>query len=346
MRIYEIDPTRDDRWNRLLAAHPRASIFHTQGWLEALRQTYGYYPVAFTTAAPGLPLNDALVFCRISCWPKRKRLVSLPFSDHCAPLVDSQQQLDRLLDYSHLKLKHENLSYVETRYSQADDNAVEGATRGQRYWFHTLDLTRSLDEIHDQLHRDCIQRKIRRADREKLSYEQGTSDTLIAKFYQLLLTTRRRLGLPAQPIAWFRNIVSNLDHQAQIRVASKDGQPIASILTLRFKNTMVYKYGSSDRRFSNLGGTQLLFWKSIEEAKRDGLSELDLGRTDYGDVGLARFKERWGATRTTLAYDRFPQRHSNSLSQVVQASIGKHIWSRTPESLLAFAGRLLYKHIG
>src|SRR5580700_8950379 len=99
MSMYEIDPTRDERWERLLAAHPRASIFHTRGWLEALRQTYGYYPVAFTTSAPGLPLTNALVFCQISNWLKGRRLVSLPFSDHCAPLVGNQEELDCLLDY-------------------------------------------------------------------------------------------------------------------------------------------------------------------------------------------------------------------------------------------------------
>jgi Acetyltransferase (GNAT) domain len=346
MSMYEIDPTRDERWERLLAAHPRASIFHTRGWLEALRQTYGYYPVAFTTSAPGLPLTNALVFCQISNWLKGRRLVSLPFSDHCAPLVGNQEELDCLLDYSYRKLKQEKLSYVETRYTRVEEGAGSALNHDHHYWFHTLDLNHPVDELFGRLHRDCIQRKIRRAAREKLSYEQGVSDELVAKFYQMLLITRRRLGLPAQPIAWFRNIIGNLSGQVQIRVASKDGHPIASILTLKFKDALVYKYGCSDRSHSSLGGTQLLLWNAILEAKSDGLLELDLGRTDYGDSGLARFKERWGATRSTLSYVRHPEGRSISLSEVVQANIGKYVWSHAPESLLAFAGRLLYRHIG
>ena len=37
MNVYEIDPTTDERWEGLLQSHPRASIFHTRGWLEALQ---------------------------------------------------------------------------------------------------------------------------------------------------------------------------------------------------------------------------------------------------------------------------------------------------------------------
>ena len=55
MTVYEIDPTRDERWDEFLQNHPDASIFHTRGWLEALRRTYGYQPVAFTLSPPGRP---------------------------------------------------------------------------------------------------------------------------------------------------------------------------------------------------------------------------------------------------------------------------------------------------
>jgi hypothetical protein len=43
--LREIDPIRDRGWTDLIERHPRASIFHTAGWLDALRRTYGYEPV-------------------------------------------------------------------------------------------------------------------------------------------------------------------------------------------------------------------------------------------------------------------------------------------------------------
>ena len=49
---------------KFLEKHPAASIFHTPGWLEALRRTYGYEPVAFTTSPPGHPLTNGSPFCQ------------------------------------------------------------------------------------------------------------------------------------------------------------------------------------------------------------------------------------------------------------------------------------------
>ncbi len=103
-----------------------------------------------------------------------------------------------------------------------------------------------------------------------MSYEVGTSERLLSSFYGLLRLTRRRHGLPPQPLAWFRNLVACLGDKLAIHVASKDGLPIASILTLSFKKTMVYKYGGSDAAHHRLGGMPFLFWQAIQRAKARG----------------------------------------------------------------------------
>jgi hypothetical protein len=346
MAVYRIDPIEDERWGRFLQCHPAASIFHTPGWLEALRRTYGYEPVAFTTSPPGQELTNGTPFCRISSWLSGRRLVSLPFSDHCTPLVEGSEQLAELLSSLRESFDQEKWKYVEIR---ADDSILPdcGAFAGSKIFvFHRLDLRPSQDEIFRNFHRDCVQRKIRRAEQASLAYEEGRSESLLAKFYHLLLVTRRKHGLPPQPVAWFRNLITCLGDQVQIRVASKDGDPIASILTLRYKHVLVYKYGCSDRRFNHLGGTQLLFWKAIQEAKNDKLSEFDLGRSDCDNAGLVKFKDRWGATRSMLNYSRLAVRHSQAVSTAAQTPVAKYLFTHAPDSLLAAAGRMLYKHIG
>lgn len=88
--------------------------------------------------------------------------------------------------------------------------------------------------------------------------EEGRSEILLDKFYDLLLLMRRQHQFPPQPRDWFRNLFACLGEQIKIGVASKDGQPIASILTLSYKGSLVYKYGCSDARFHNLGGMSFL----------------------------------------------------------------------------------------
>src|SRR5262245_41581700 len=86
--IWAIDPLCDERWAELIASHPSASVFHRCGWLAALQLSYGFEPIAFTTSSPTEPLTNALLFCKVRSWLTGSRLVSLPFSDHCEPLVE------------------------------------------------------------------------------------------------------------------------------------------------------------------------------------------------------------------------------------------------------------------
>ena len=143
-----------------------------------------------------------------------------------------------------------------------------------------------------------------------MEYERGSSDRLLRAFYALLRLTRRRHGLPPQPFAWFRNLVACLRRPASvtIHVASHDGRPIASILTLTFRKTVVYKYGGSDAAYHRLYGMPFLFWRAIQAAKAEGCEQLDLGRSDLDQPGLAVFKEHLGAARSTLTYYTFPPR--------------------------------------
>jgi len=347
MPAYWIDPIHDSRWNALVQNHPAATVFHTPGWLRALGHTYGFTPAVLTTSAPGQELANGIPFCRIESWLTGRRLVSLPFTDHCQPLADDPRDLHELLDFVLGILPSEKWKYIELR-PLCGVSMPDGPARfkpSQSFCFHRLDLRSSLDELWKQLHKDCVQRKIRRAERDGLTEECGRSQPVLDKFYRLQLKSRRRQQLPPQPLSWFRNLAESLGETLTVRIASKDGRPVAGILTLRWKDRAIYKYGCSDERFSAHGGTQLLFWRMIQEAKSNGCVELDLGRTDVDNSGLIAFKDRWGATRTALTYLRYAE----SLSRDVRKwrnGIAAKVFAHLPDVPLSLAGRLLYRHLG
>lgn len=345
MTVYKIDPIKDRRWTEFLCKHPEASVFHTSGWLEALQRTYGYEPVVFTTSPPETELRNGLAFCRITNWLTGRRLVSLPFSDHCIPLVENSAELTGMLRSLQREVVEKKWHYVEIR-ADLDLSGEAIFEKSKAYSFHRLNLRPNLDQLFHSLHKDCVQRKIHRAEREGLTCEEGIDDILLRKFYHLLLITRRKHGLAPQPIRWFKNLIACLGDKVKIRLASKEGRPVASILTLRHQRTLVYKYGCSDHRFNNLGGTQLLMWKAIQEAKNDRLDELDMGRSDCDQPGLIAFKDRWGADRSTLCYQRYPLRSSQTLMGAMQGNITKYIFAHAPDSLLAATGSMLYKYMG
>jgi hypothetical protein len=336
----------DDRWPELIARHPSASVFHTRGWLTALKANYGYQPIAFTISPPSEPLTNALLFCSVCSWLTGSRLVSLPFSDHCEPLVQNEEQFTRLCTATEAYRAECGWKYVEMRSANAMFDFSSHFGRAATYYLHKLDLRPSLDALRKSFHRDCIHRKILRAERESLAYEAGRGSALVQQFYRLLQLTRARLHLPPQPIEWFEHLMENMGKDACIRIACKEGRPIAGILTLDHGKTMVYKYGGSDARFNGFGATPMLFWRAIMEAKAAGMEELDLGRSDRDNPGLVTFKERWSAVRSTLTTWRAPIKVSSFSSEHRKVRLAKQICSTLPESVLRLAGRLLYRHIG
>ena len=274
-------------------------------------------------------------------------MVSLPFSDHCEPLLDNLGQLPEFANWLCAQCDLQRWRYVELRPISEDRSGGYGLQQGCSYWFHELDVRPSLDQIFRKMHKNSFQRKVQRAEREGLSYEMGRSQQLKNEFYELLLSTRQRQQLLPQPRAWFRNLIECMGDSLQIRVTRKSGVPIASILTLRHRTSMVYKYGCSDEKFHNLGGIPFLFWKLIEESKASGIEKIDLGRTDLDNESLIAFKDRLGASRRLLTYYRYPKTSGRGLAAVLMDSRAmRRFISFMPKAFSAKAGGVLYRHLG
>lgn len=346
MQLYTLDPLSECRWNDLVATHPKASVFHQTGWLKALAKTYGYKVVALTSTPPGEPLSDGLAFCEVRSWITGNRLVSLPFTDHAEPLLNEKGASLDFAEWMRTKCRQRNWRYIELRPYSGTVDSRNSLLPSQSFWLHTLDLTPSTEQLFRNLHKSCIQRRIRHAQRQQLSYEKGGSSELLNEFYRLLMMNRRRFRLLPQPRVWFQNLIECMKPNAEIRLVRKDGVGIAAILTLRHRGTVVYKYGCSDERFHHLAGMPLLFWKLIEESKMDGAETIDFGRTEMDNHGLVRFKGHFGAVRQRLNYFRYTERERERTPARTDSPAARALLSALPDALSSRAGRLVYRHIG
>jgi len=344
--MHVVDPLVDSRWDDFVARHPSASVFHQRSWLEALGRTYGYKPFVLTSTPPGEPLQDGVALCRVSSWMTGTRLVSLPFSDHCEPLLSGVAPPSEFMNRLRAECDLGHFRYVELRPLSTAFDAEDGFRPNGSYWFHELDLRPGPQEIFDRFHKNSFQRKIHRAEREQLTYEAGRSPQLLDEFYDLLLTTRRRHHLLPQPRSWFWNLIQCLGGKLVIRVARKNGAPIAAILTLQHGSTVVYKYGCSDESFHNLGGMPFLFWKLIEESKASGAEKIDFGRTDLDNEGLLTFKDRFGTNRKLLTYYRYSRAGRKQTLSLSDSQALRQFFAILPGTISSAAGRILYRHLG
>jgi lipid II:glycine glycyltransferase (peptidoglycan interpeptide bridge formation enzyme) len=291
------------------------------------------------------------VFCLVDSWLTGKRLVAVPFSDHCDLLIDPGPDLGAICTELSEDLERQKLQYIEFR-STGPVGAIECELKCcASYYLHHIDLQQSIADLFKKLHKNSTQRKIRRAEREGIKYEEGHSEALLEAFNRLWIPTRRRHFVPPQPASWFRNLIECFGDALKIRVASKDEQPIAAILTVLHKDVLIYKYGCSDSAFHRYGGVHLLLWRAILDAKRDGLSVFDMGRTELSNKGLVTFKDRWGSTRTNLHYSTL----SNVPAVKAETRTEKSNWKEQlvkriipflPDSAFKVVGCVMYRHLG
>jgi hypothetical protein len=344
MTVYTLSPVDDARWKALVEEHPRASVFHTPEWAQALQKAYGYAPVVYTTAPPGRDLTNGVILAQVRSWITGNRLVSVPFADHCDVLGDEAAARE-VLGHVQRQVETESLRYVELR-PEVDPWPSGPFGASDVFVFHKLDLRPPVSDLFGRLHADGIRRKVRRADRDRLGHEQGRSDALLKAFHRLLTMTRRRHGVPPQPLRWFECLRESFGDRLNIRVALKDARPVASILTLRHRDTLFYKYGASDAVYHSTGAMPFLLWKAIDEGKAAGMQTLDLGRSDADNQGLVTFKRRWGAAESRLTYLRYPAIGDRDRRAGRATKVARGVVRFLPDAVIVRAGRILYRHMG
>ena len=346
--IYKIDPLQDPRWPRFVETHPFASVFHTRAWLEAIRRTYGYKPIAYTLSPPTTELKNGVVFCRVRSWLTGSRRVSLPFSDHCEPLCESPDDLDFLIECLQAEMEHEDWKYLELRPARWEFPAKRGEAYlrpFKTYVRHRINLARDLDQLFLRLG-PTIRQNIRDAGQLDLTFERGRSEILLQKFYDLMVQARQDRRLPPQPLQWFRNLVDCMGDALEIRVASRANIPVASTVSLRFRDMTLGKYMCSDAGDYNLSVTPYLVWSDLAGAKVNGATEYDWGRSEMEDESLVGVKDLWGGNRENLVYWRYPAIESAVMTESHSPKISKYFFGLLPQNLLKAAGRALYRHIG
>ncbi len=332
----------DPRWASLVGETNEATPFHHPAWAQVLAQTYGYS--SFAIAVPGDDgcLAAGAPFLEVRSLSRRRRWISLPFTDECPLLASSANSRSRLigaLGLTHERLRAPGLEVRSTVDGFGWRMAADAVT-------HELDLGAGLDGVRAGFSRSQVTRNIARAQREGVVVRHGIGDRDLDAFYQLHTRTRRRQGVPVQPRRFFELLWSGLVESGLAYVLLADGggrEAIAGALFLRSGATSVYKFGASDVDSWRLRPNHLIFWTAIQHACECGDRRLDFGRTDLGNGGLRAFKSGWGAKERPLIYSTLAP--GAAAAGVGRASRALSVAIRKgPEWICRGTGEALYRY--
>lgn len=321
-----------------------ATIYHHPAWLKALSKTFNYEVYYLTISDSAGNIEGVIPFLKLDSWLTGKRIISLPFSTYCDPLI-YDKYLPAAIEF--IRMKFQEFSVIDIRSLNNYQNYLTDFSVTSDYCTHILKLKNTFEETFSSFHPTSVRASIRRAEKNNLTIDWGKSYEHLKIFYQLEFKLRKRLLLPPIPYNFFKNVYEELIKYdfISIPIVYKDNIPISAGFILNFKDKYYLEYTASDNRYLNLYPNHKLFFEIIKKAHNSGAKFVDFGRTNLENISLITFKEKWAAEKYLVFHhlspqERFIKKESASLKKILM-----NLNTALPDFILKLEGYIIYKHL-
>jgi len=313
--------------------------------MQVLSDTYGWPASAYVVLDDRGEPQAGIPFCRIADM-MGERILALPFSDYCDPLVTDQQCWDVLVDCLlpsrcpiSLRCLHNDLPLSDNRF----------AVVKQAKW-HRLDMRPELDQLWQGIH-DSTHRAIRKSQRESVVVRIAKSESELRAFFDMHLKIRKyKLGMLAQPFAFFQNIWRHFVEAQNgfLLLALYQDKIVAGDFFLEWKDTLYYKFNASLPADLSHRPNDLLIWEGIQRGKARGFDFLDFGLSDIDQEGLVRYKRKFGTEEKIISFLRHTPNGGPTLAEKLTRDLLTQLTRRftdqlVPDPVTEKAGEDLYR---
>jgi CelD/BcsL family acetyltransferase involved in cellulose biosynthesis len=362
IRVVEIDPTQDSRWEAFVAAHPDGLIYHHPAWLTVLEQEFG-------NASPCLACEDEagnLQGILPLAWTKGlplapgartgRRLSSLPRTPVAGALALHERATASLVDAAVERVGQARGARLELKPNwNAPALPSNRLIRAPWRKAFVLELPSRFEDLSfgTSRNRARINWAVRKADRLGVRVRFAESPEDVRSWYRLYLETMRSHSLPPRPLRLFNAMWDVLRARGLmwLLLAEHDGELIAGSLYLMFGRTIFYAFNGCRRSGLSLRPNDVIQWHAIRESCRRGFQYYDLGEVSHDNHGLADFKSKWGADELQLYryYDSEAATHlidgESPSSEPSAPRILEAAWRLMPLTATAAVGNRIYSFL-
>jgi len=333
----------DKRWTSFVQASPEAVPFHRPEWAQLLADCYGYRAFTFSRVDAVGRISCGLPILEVKSPLRGRQWVSLPFTDYCPPLAESEEEIGWLIEQVDAERRARGISQLEVRAPLPKKKNVHQHSTAVT---HTLPLGPDVEAVFRSFKRKQVRQPILKAAREGVTVRRAEfSGDLVDTFYELHVQTRARLGIPVQPRRYFRMLWRSLIDPglAFVLLASVGKSTVAGAVFMAWNGTITYKYNASRPEFWRLNANKLLLWTAIRWGCENGYRVFDFGRTDVENQGLRAFKMGWGATEEPLVYSTMGDVPAR-VSTARLTALLRPVIRRMPPWISRLVGEVAYKY--
>lgn len=353
LRVRELLPGEDSRWDAFVSRHPLGTFYHLTGWSRVVRETFRHAPQHLVVEQGRRWLGVLPLFLTRSPFLGRN-LVSVPYAVYGGMLTDTDEAQQELLARAASLGKDLGVGYVELRHLELRPG---DRPRSPLYVTYRCDLPATAEEVMGRIPKKA-RAEVRRA---RAPFEPGaegkspgygirvTPDGTVDELFDLFADNKRRLGSPSLPKRWFQAIQDEFGKAVVIhRAQDPSGRTLAAVMSFCFKDTVYAYYSGSLTGVNDTGVNNLIYCEIMEWAVQQGYTKFDFGRS-RADSGPAKFKKNMGFEPEPLHYEyllvgqgaKLPDFHPSN----PKLALPRRLWSKLPMFVANRLGARLSRYL-
>ncbi len=346
LRVRELLPGEDSRWDAFVTRHAQGTFFHLSGWRRCVSDVF-HHEAHYLVVEQGRRWLGVLPLFLVKNLQLRppfvgRNLVSVPYGVYGGVLAESPHAQQALLDRATELGRQFDAGFVELRHLEERPGV---RTNSHLYVTFRCQLPDSPEKVLAAIPKKA-RAEVRRARRAPGGEEVGHGlvvkpDCDLDEFFALFAENKQRLGSPALPKRWFQALCEEFGRKVVFhRVVDPQGRTLAAVMSFLFKDTVNAYYSGSLTGINDTGANNLVYCGIMEWAVQEGFARFDFGRSRL-ESGPAHFKKNMGFQAEPLHYEyllvgdeaRPPDFHPGN----PKLDLPRRIWSKMPTM---FANRL------
>src|SRR6266436_4096044 len=329
----------ENRWDRFVLEHPRASFFHLIGWKRIIEKTFGHKARYFYCERDGKITGIAPIF-ECSNWLIGRCFISIPLAAYGGIVAVDTESEQAMLEHSKRMAESASAEYLELRHR--DGELLDGFHANQLYVTFNAPLFPDSATNLKRLPKDT-RYMIRKAEKGGLRVQRGVGQLDV--FYELFARSMHRLGTPVFPRALFRNIVDEFPDHTELMLVYNGADAVTGVLSFFFRDTILPYYAGATPEATRLAANNFMYWELIKRAGEQGFRNFDFGRSKKG-TGAFAFKSQWNMNIEPLDYQVLLVKRDTvpNFSPVnPKFEMAIRIWQKLPLSVTKFLGPSLVR---
>lgn len=282
-----------------IADHPDATPFHRPEWLLAVAAGTGNPAVALIAEQDGalvgyLPLNEvhSPIFGRL--------LASSGFAVGGGLLTGPGCDLAALFAAAEGLAASRSCPTIELRGGAMPPAGAGWTSRSEAHCGFVAPLADGDEALLLAIPRKQ-RAEVRKGLEADLTVTVGSGAADRAAHYAVYSESVHNLGTPVFPRALFDAVLDRFGVDADILTVSCEGRPVASVLSLYHRGSVLPYWGGGTQAARRLRANDRMYFELMRHARARGCDRFDFGRSKTGS-GAYHFKRNWGFEPAPLTY--------------------------------------------